>query len=168
MIFKSIFVSLWALKKTIWSAITNPKGLRAMVRPSTFEEAVEGILFFVDKFNTKEKQLIQSLKTPEKFSTVFRSVTKRHFIDRWKLNDKESILYQDLHTRFGLWHQDDMASTIFMCAFQKMNKVEMTPEIYAESYRQYWESKQRELGSGDNGQIIELSMEELQRRFEGK
>jgi len=166
--FRSLSVSLWALRKTIWSAITSPKGLQAMVKPSTFEEAVEGILFFVDKFNSKEKQLILSIKTPEKFSTVFRSVTKKHFIDRWKLNRNDSILYKDLNTRFGLWHQDDMAATIFMCAFQKMTGNEMTPKIFAESYRQYWESKQRELGSGNNGEIIELSIEELQRRFGNK
>lgn len=178
--FRSLFLKCCAWAKSIITGIRilfNKKRRETLAQPRTLEEAIDAVIMAMDSTLESDRKYLMDAGTSHDFAAILHHSFGRFMRNKWKLWDKESVLYKDINGRFGLTHGDDLSGLILQCAWDKIKGNRHQPQVYADSYKSYWaviEAEKRHadslrgpIGRGASEDEIEVSVEQLKSMARG-
>lgn len=116
--------------------------------PETFEEALDAFVKIILDLDSKYSSPLLDKETPELFAVELHHNLGRWIRNKWGLWLDESPLKSHMKLRFGIDHPDDISSIITMCSWQRMKRLPLTPMVFANSFKDYWEEVDSKFAGG--------------------
>lgn len=139
---------------TYWPMLRNIESFEREPIPSTLEEASLAVT------NMLEDDAFSAAKTGKQFVAMNHMNLGRWMRNNWGLWSRSSVLYNNIHARYGLTHADDMSGLILLLAWHLFHGTTMLGykelKDQAKMYLEHWENVE-----AGNPVVIRIPKEEI-------